>query len=83
MAKPVSPEELVEILQDIDIVVDSIDAELTDEQVAQVCDELGYASLEEARADNAEAEEEEEPEAPVEEEPAPAPETETEAPAED
>ena len=48
----VSDEELVEILQDIDITVDGPDAELTDKQVAQVCDELGYASLEEAIADN-------------------------------
>jgi len=49
----VSVEELVEILQDIDIAVDGADDELTDEQVAQVCDELGYASIEAARAENA------------------------------
>jgi translation initiation factor IF-2 len=48
----VSSEELVEILQDIDITVDGPEAELTDEQVAQVCDELGYASIEAARAEN-------------------------------
>jgi len=45
----VSNEELIEILSDIDIKVDGPDAELTDEQVALVCDELGYASIEEAR----------------------------------
>ncbi|MBN2703281.1 MAG: translation initiation factor IF-2 [Pontiellaceae bacterium] len=49
----VSPEELLEILQDIDIDVDGLDATLTQEQVAAVCDELGYASIEEAREDNA------------------------------
>ena len=54
----VSAEELLEILQDIDIVVDGPEAELTDEQIVQVCDELGYASIEEARADNESAEEE-------------------------
>ncbi|MBN2703758.1 MAG: translation initiation factor IF-2 [Pontiellaceae bacterium] len=48
----VSPEELLEILQDIDIEVDGLDATLTQEQVAAVCDELGYASIEEAREDN-------------------------------
>ncbi|MEN7973510.1 MAG: translation initiation factor IF-2 [Verrucomicrobiota bacterium] len=53
----VSSEELIEILQDIDIAVDGTDAELTDEQVAQVCDELGYDSIEAARAENAPAEE--------------------------
>lgn len=45
----VSSEELIEILQDIDIQVDGMEAELSDEQVAQVCDELGYASIDEAR----------------------------------
>jgi translation initiation factor IF-2 len=49
----VSNEELIEILQDIDISVDGIEAELTDQQVSLVCDELGYASIEEARAENA------------------------------
>jgi translation initiation factor IF-2 len=52
----VSAEELIEILNDIDIAVDGVDAELTDEQVAQVCDELGYASIEAARTENAPAE---------------------------
>jgi translation initiation factor IF-2 len=67
----VSAEELIEILQDIDITVDGPDAELTDEQITQVCDELGYASIEAARAENAPAAEPEpelEPEAPVAEE---------------
>lgn len=85
----VSAEELIEILQDIDIAVDGPDAELTAEQIAQVCDELGYASIEAAREENASAEE---PEAPVaevaaeevveEETPAPQPEA-APAPAED
>jgi translation initiation factor IF-2 len=52
----VSTEELIEILQDIDIAVDGPDAELTDEQIAQVCDELGYASIEAARTENTPAE---------------------------
>jgi len=52
----VSAEELIEILNDIDIAVDGADAELTDEQIAQVCDELGYASIEAARTENAPAE---------------------------
>ena len=64
----VSAEELIEILQDIDIAVDGADAELTDEQVAQVCDELGYASIEAAQAENAPAEEPE-PEPPPAAEP--------------
>ncbi|MEN8255678.1 MAG: translation initiation factor IF-2 [Verrucomicrobiota bacterium] len=64
----VSAEELIEILQDIDIAVDGADAELTDEQVAQVCDELGYASIEAARAENVPSEEPE-PEPPAAEEP--------------
>ncbi len=62
----VSAEELIEILQDIDIAVDGPDTELTDEQIAQVCDELGYASIEAARAENVPAEEPE-PETPAEE----------------
>jgi len=49
----VSAEELIEILQDIEIAVEGTEAELTDEQVAQVCDELGYASIEAARSENA------------------------------
>jgi translation initiation factor IF-2 len=48
----VSPEELLEILQDIDIVVDGLDSELSKEQLDAVCDELGYASIEEAQAEN-------------------------------
>jgi len=52
----VSADELIEILQDIDIAVDGPDAELSDEQIAQVCDELGYASIEAARTENALAE---------------------------
>ena len=48
----VSPEELMEILQDIDIAVDGLDADLNSEQLSAICDELGYASMEEARADN-------------------------------
>ena len=67
----VSAEELIEILQDIDISVDSPDAELTAEQIAQVCDELGYDSIEKAREENASAEEPE-PEVAPEEESAPA-----------
>jgi len=51
----VSPEELLEILQDIDIEVDGLESELSDEQISAVCDELGYASIEDARADNAPA----------------------------
>jgi len=53
----VSPDELIEILQDIDIAVDGPDAELNDTQIAQICDELGYASIEAARAENAPTEE--------------------------
>ncbi len=52
----VSTEELMEILGDVDIVVESPESELSKEQIAQVCDELGYASIEEARADNVSAE---------------------------
>jgi len=48
----VSVEELMEILQDIEIAVEGVDSTLSDEQVASVCDELGYASLAEAQADN-------------------------------
>ncbi len=52
----VSVEELIEILQDIDITVEGPEAELTDVQIAQVCDELGYTSIEAARSENAPAE---------------------------
>ncbi len=48
----VSTEELMEILQDIDISVDGPESQLTKDQIAQVCDELGYASIQEAREDN-------------------------------
>ena len=48
----VSAEELIEILQDIDISVEGVDSVLTNEQIAALCDELGYASIEEAQADN-------------------------------
>ncbi len=58
----VSPDELLEILQDIDIDVAGPEAELSTEQIASVCDELGYASIEEARSDNAPVEEEPEAE---------------------
>jgi translation initiation factor IF-2 len=51
----VSTEELIEILQDIDIAVDGTDSELSDEQIVLICDELGYASIEEARVENAPA----------------------------
>ncbi len=64
----VSAEELIEILQDIDIAVEGPDSELTDEQIAKVCDELGYNSIETARTENAPAETAE-PEAPATEEP--------------
>jgi translation initiation factor IF-2 len=58
----VSPDELLEILHDIDIAVEGIDAELSAEQISAVCDELGYGSIDDARADNvAEAEPAEEP----------------------
>jgi len=49
----VSVEELIEILQDIEIEVDDPNAELSDAQIAQVCDELGYASIEAAQVENA------------------------------
>jgi len=49
----VSVEELIEILQDIDIEVDGPDATLSDAQIAQVCDELGYESIEAAQSENA------------------------------
>ena len=68
----VSPEELLEILQDIDIQVEGIDAELSPDQISSVCDELGYESIDEARADNA-------PEEPSAEEAAPGEEAEQEA----
>ena len=48
----VSPDELIEILNDINISVDGIDAELDSGQIEKVCDELGYSSFEEAKKDN-------------------------------
>ena len=48
----VSPDELIEILNDINISVDGIDAELDSDQIEKVCDELGYSSFEEAKKDN-------------------------------
>ena len=48
----VSPEELIEILNDIDISVNDIDTKLELDQIEKVCDELGYSSLEEASKDN-------------------------------
>ncbi len=73
----VSADELIEILGDIDIAVESPESELSPEQITQVCDELGYASIEEAREDNAGVEVEE-PAPAVAEEP-----TAVEAPAEE
>lgn len=61
----VSADELIEILQDIDIAVEDSDTELTDAQIAQVCDELGYATIEAARAENKAAPEPDLPEAPI------------------
>lgn len=78
----VSADELIEILGDIDIAVDGPESELSKDQVSQVCDELGYASIEEAREDNP-AEEEapaEEP-SPAAEQAAPEPATAEESPA--
>ncbi|HEY5653056.1 MAG TPA: translation initiation factor IF-2 [Pontiella sp.] len=54
----VSVEELIEILGDIDISVDGPESELSKDQIVQICDELGYSSIEEAREDNASTEEE-------------------------
>lgn len=48
----VSAEELTEILQDINISLEDAESELAPEQIAAVCDELGYASIEEAQEDN-------------------------------
>ena len=62
----VSVDELIEILQDIDITVEDSETELSDPQIAQVCDELGYATIDAARAENTSAPEPELPEAPTE-----------------
>ncbi|MFA5689403.1 MAG: translation initiation factor IF-2 [Kiritimatiellales bacterium] len=46
----VSVEELLEILSDVEIQADNSDSILSTKEVAVVCDELGFASIEEARA---------------------------------
>ena len=46
----VSVEELLEILGDVEIVATDGDSLLADPEVVIVCDELGFASIEEARA---------------------------------
>lgn len=46
----VSIEELLEILSDVEITADDGDSILADSEVAIVCDELGFGSIEEARA---------------------------------
>ena len=48
----VSPDELIDILNDIDITVDGIEDNLDINQIEKVCDELGYSSFEEAKKDN-------------------------------
>ena len=70
----VSVEELLEILGDVEITATDGDSLLADPEVAIVCDELGFASIEEARAAKeanaaAAAAAVEEESAPVEEEP--------------
>lgn len=52
----VSIEELLEILGDVEIKADDGDSLLADAEVAVVCDELGFANIEEARAARAEHE---------------------------
>lgn len=76
----VSVEELLDILGDVEIEATDGESLLADSEVAVVCDELGFASIEEARAAKAEHEAEAaaaEPPPPVE--PAPAPEAPAEA----
>jgi translation initiation factor IF-2 len=46
----ISVEELMEILGDVDIKADDAGSILADTEVAVVCDELGFASIDEARA---------------------------------
>lgn len=46
----VTVEELLEILSDVEIKADDGQSLLADKEVAIVCDELGFASIEEARA---------------------------------
>jgi translation initiation factor IF-2 len=52
----VSVEELLDILGDVEIEASDGDSLLADAEVAVVCDELGFASIEEARAARAEHE---------------------------
>jgi len=78
----VSVEELIEILSDIDIEVDGAEATLSSTQVEQVCDELGYASIEAAREENLSEETEDAEEKTEEPEAAPAPTQEEESPVE-
>jgi translation initiation factor IF-2 len=52
----VSVEELLEILGDVEIEASDGDSLLADAEVAVVCDELGFASIDEARAAKAKAE---------------------------
>ncbi|MCU0857821.1 MAG: translation initiation factor IF-2, partial [Pontiellaceae bacterium] len=49
----VTVEELLEILRDVEIQAEDGHSLLADNEVAVVCDELGFASIEEARAANA------------------------------
>ena len=63
----VSVEELLEILGDVEIAAEGADSLLADSEVVVVCDELGFASIEEARAAKKQAEVLSVPEAPVEE----------------
>ena len=51
----VSVEELLEILSDVEITANDGDNLLADAEVAVVCDELGFASINEARAAKAKA----------------------------
>ncbi len=51
----VSVEELLEILGDVEIKADDEKSLLTDAEVVVVCDELGFASIEEARTATAKA----------------------------
>jgi len=66
----VTVEELLEILSDVEIQAEDGQSLLADNEVAIVCDELGFASIEEARAAKEAPPAEAEPE-PEDEEPAP------------
>ncbi len=79
----VSVDELIEILGDVDIVAEDGESILADREVAIVCDELGFSSIEEARAATAAEQEEPATETPPAEPEAAAPDEspETEAPA--